>query len=56
MNANLIDLVSNFFDTARYIDDLFCIDINLSNQYLCESQTDDQGLHGIYPDFFALNH
>ena len=50
-----MDLVSKFSGTARYIDDLFCVDNDMFSQYLYISQTDDQGLHGIYPDFLTLN-
>ena len=55
VNANRVDLVYSFSGTARYIDDLFCIDDNLFSNYLYVSQIDDQGLHGIYPDFLTLN-
>jgi hypothetical protein len=55
VNANRLDLVSKFSGTARYIDDLFCVDNDMFSQYLYVSQTDAQGLHGIYPDFLTLN-
>ena len=55
VNANRVDLFFKFSGTARYIDDLFCIDNNLFSNYLYVSQIDDQGLHGIYLDFSTLN-
>jgi len=55
VDANRLDLVSKFSGTARYIDDLFCVDNDMFSQYLYVSQTDAQGLHGIYPDFLTLN-
>ena len=55
VDANRLDLVSKFSGTARYIDDLFCVDNDMFSQYLYVSQTHDQGLHGIYPDFLTLN-
>jgi hypothetical protein len=55
VDANRLDLVTKFSGTARYIDDLFCVDNDMFSQYLYISQTDVQGLHGIYPDFLTLN-
>jgi hypothetical protein len=51
VDANRLDLVSKFSGTARYIDDLFCVDNDMFSQYLYVSQTDAQGLNGIDPDF-----
>ena len=55
VNANRVDLVYKFSGTARYIDDLFCVDNYLFSNYLYVSRIDDQVLHGIYPDFLTLN-
>jgi hypothetical protein len=55
VDANRLDLVTKFSGTARYIDDLFCVNNDMFSQYLYISQTDVQGLHGIYPDFLTLN-
>jgi hypothetical protein len=55
VNANRVDSVFKFSGTGRYINDLFCIDNNLFSNYLYVSLIDDQGLHGVYPNFLILN-
>ena len=52
VDANRGDLVAKFSGTARYIDDFFSVDNDQFGNYLYFiSDTDADGLHGIYPNF-----
>ena len=55
MDANRGDLVAKFSGTARYIDDFFSVDNDQFSNYLYLSDTDADGLHGIYPNLLTLN-
>ena len=48
-------LLSEFRLYSRYVDDILSLLNNVIEDYLYQSKTDDNGIHGIFPDELIIN-